>query len=242
MLWYVVFVALFVTVPVIAVPSDSSNVVRAASTDTSTVVRRQKNPTVCKYSSFNVIPIPCCTLIIQHSIQHVAQSIINNHFSLVFLLHASTCTGSSSRRYIQRYASTATSVNGARLSHVCYWSCSLLDQVLSLFVRILPMVGLSSVPGTIWLPVFVKCHWSLCIIAVFLLMLKSSVKFLRSDFGGISCRRRNTSLFMRMFLLTFLGMLGDFVLGIAFVDCEGCHHTWSVLQAVLVGSAGFECG
>jgi len=58
MLWYVVFVALFVTVPVSAAPSDNSNVVRAASTDTSTVVRRQKNTTVCKYSSFNVIRFP----------------------------------------------------------------------------------------------------------------------------------------------------------------------------------------
>lgn len=115
MLWYVVFVASFVTVPVSAVPNDSSNVVRAASTDTSTVVRRQKNPTICKYSSFNVIHFPCCTLIIQHSIHHIAQLVINNHSSLVFLLHASTSTGSSSGRYIRRHASTAISVNDARL-------------------------------------------------------------------------------------------------------------------------------
>jgi len=114
MLWYVVFVALFVTVPVSAVPNDSSNVVRAASTDTSTVVRRQKNPTICKYSSFNVICFPCRTLIIQRLIHRIAQSIINNHLSLIFLLHASTSTGSSSERYIQRHASTAVSVNDAR--------------------------------------------------------------------------------------------------------------------------------
>lgn len=117
MLWYVVFVALFVTVPVSAVPSDSSNVVTTASTDTSTVVRRQKNPTICKYRSFNVIHFPCCTLIIQHSIHHIAQSIINNHSSYIFLLHALTSTGSSSWRYIlsrgmqvQQYLSRCTSL------------------------------------------------------------------------------------------------------------------------------------
>ena len=115
MLWYVVFVALFVTVPVSAVPSDSSNVVRAASTDTSTVVRRQKNPTIRKYSSFNLMRFPWCTLIIQHSKHCLAQSITNNHLSRVFLLYASTSTGSSSERYIQRHASTAVSVNDACL-------------------------------------------------------------------------------------------------------------------------------
>lgn len=123
---------------------------------------------------------------------------------------------------------------------ICYWLCSLLDQVLSLSVRIMPMVGLSSVPWTAWLPVFVKCRRLFRIIAVFLLMLKSSDRFLRSDFGGISCRRRNTCLFMRMFLLTCLGMLGNSMLLIAFVDSEGCHHTCLVRQTVLVGSAGFS--
>jgi len=47
---------------------------------------------------------------------------------------------------------------------------------------------------------------------------------------------------MRMFLLMCLGMLGDFMSLIAFVDSEGCHHTCLVLQAVLVGSAGFSVG
>jgi hypothetical protein len=114
MLWYVVFVASCVTVPVSAVPSDSSNVVRAASTDTATVVRRQKNPTVRKYSSFNVMRFPWYTLIIQHSKHHLAQLITNSHSSLVFLLYALTSTGSS-ERYIQRQASTAIPVNDARL-------------------------------------------------------------------------------------------------------------------------------
>jgi hypothetical protein len=38
------------------------------------------------------------------------KSIINNHLSLIFLLCDSTCTRSSSGRYIQRHTSTANSV------------------------------------------------------------------------------------------------------------------------------------
>ena len=109
---------------------------------------------------------------------------------------------------------------------IYYWLCSLLDQVLSLFVRIMPMVGLSSVPWTTWLLVFVKCHWSLHIIAVFLMMLKSSVKFLRSAFGGISCRHRNTILFMCMFLFTCCFLLWH-VRGFYVADCF-CWQ-WRVL-------------
>lgn len=62
LMWHVVFVASFVSVPVSTIPStlssESSNVVTTASPDTSGVVRRQKNTTVCKYSSFaGVIPM-----------------------------------------------------------------------------------------------------------------------------------------------------------------------------------------
>jgi hypothetical protein len=48
--------------------------------------------------------------IIQYLIQQIAQSEINNRLSLIFLLHVSTSTGSSSERYIQRHTSTADSV------------------------------------------------------------------------------------------------------------------------------------
>jgi hypothetical protein len=111
---------LSVSVPVSAVPSDSSNVVRAETTDTSTVVRRQKNPTICKYSSFDVIHILCCTLIIQHSIDHIAQLTTGIRHSLIFLLHVLTCTGLPSGKNVQRDSSKAVSVNGARLCHVYY--------------------------------------------------------------------------------------------------------------------------
>jgi hypothetical protein len=62
LMWHVVFVASFVSVPVSTIPStlssDSNIVVTVASPDTSGVVRRQKNPVVCKYSSFaGVIPV-----------------------------------------------------------------------------------------------------------------------------------------------------------------------------------------
>lgn len=58
LMWHVVFVASFVSVPVSTIRSDSNIVVTVASPDTSGVVRRQKNPTVCKYSSFaGVIPV-----------------------------------------------------------------------------------------------------------------------------------------------------------------------------------------
>ena len=137
MLWYVVFVALFVTVPVSAVPNDSSNVVRAASTDTSTVVRRQKNPTICKYRSFNVIHFPCCTLIMQHSIHHIAQSIINNHSSLIFLRHALTSIGSS-ERYIQRRECATISVNDGTSLTCFLWN----NQQMQLYaVNFIPLLG-----------------------------------------------------------------------------------------------------
>jgi hypothetical protein len=60
--------------------------------------------------SFNTIHIPCNTLIIQYLIQQIAQSMINNLLSLMFLLHVSTFTKSSSGRYRQRHTRTAKSV------------------------------------------------------------------------------------------------------------------------------------
>jgi hypothetical protein len=47
---------------------------------------------------------------IQYLKQQIVQSVINNNLSLMFLLHVSTSTRSSSERYIQRHTSTANSV------------------------------------------------------------------------------------------------------------------------------------
>jgi hypothetical protein len=49
-------------------------------------------------------------IIIQHLIQQIAHSITNYHLSLMFLLHVSTSTRSSSERYTQSQISTANSV------------------------------------------------------------------------------------------------------------------------------------
>jgi hypothetical protein len=43
----------------------------------------------------NGIHIPCNRLIIQYLMQQIAQSVINNHLSLMFLVHVSTSTRSS---------------------------------------------------------------------------------------------------------------------------------------------------
>jgi hypothetical protein len=48
--------------------------------------------------------------VVQYLIQQIRQSVINNHLSLMSLLHVSTSTKSSSGRYIQRHTSTANSV------------------------------------------------------------------------------------------------------------------------------------
>jgi len=50
--------------------------------------------------------------IMQYLIQQIAQSVIHNHLSLMFILHVSTSTRSSSGRYthIQSHTSTANSV------------------------------------------------------------------------------------------------------------------------------------
>jgi hypothetical protein len=58
----------------------------------------------------NIIHIPCNRLIMHYLMQQIAQSVINNHLSLMFLLHISTCTRSSSGKFIQRPTSIAKSV------------------------------------------------------------------------------------------------------------------------------------
>jgi hypothetical protein len=63
----------------------------------------------------NVIHIPCNRLIIQYLVQQIAQSIINEHLSVMFLLHVSTSTRSSSGRYIQRHTSTVDFVKDVRV-------------------------------------------------------------------------------------------------------------------------------
>jgi hypothetical protein len=48
-------------------------------------------------------------LLIQHSVEQTAQSIINNHLPLMSLLRVSTCKRSSSGNYIQKHMSRADS-------------------------------------------------------------------------------------------------------------------------------------
>ena len=63
----------------------------------------------------NAIPVRFNRLITQCLIQHTEQSIINNHLSLTFLLHVSTCKRLSSRRYTQRRISTENSVKDVHM-------------------------------------------------------------------------------------------------------------------------------
>jgi hypothetical protein len=63
--------------------------------------------------------IPCDRLIIKyfiqqtaHFIQQTAQSVVNKHLSLRFILHISVYERSSLGRYIQRHTNTANSVKG----------------------------------------------------------------------------------------------------------------------------------
>jgi len=66
-MWHVVSVASFVSVPVSTIPSslssDSSIVATTATPNTSGVVRRQKDPTICEYSLF-VCVIPMFVLLL----------------------------------------------------------------------------------------------------------------------------------------------------------------------------------
>jgi len=47
--------------------------------------------------------------------QQIAQSIINNHLSLMFLVNVSTSTVSSSRMFMQRHTSTENFVEGVQV-------------------------------------------------------------------------------------------------------------------------------
>jgi hypothetical protein len=51
----------------------------------------------------------------QYFIKQIAQSIINNNFSLMFLLHISTSIRSPSGRYIQRHTGTKNVVKNVRV-------------------------------------------------------------------------------------------------------------------------------
>jgi hypothetical protein len=59
--------------------------------------------------------IPCNRLIIQYFIQQTAQSVVNKHLSLRFILHISVYKRSSLGRYIRRHTNTANSVKGVCL-------------------------------------------------------------------------------------------------------------------------------
>jgi len=64
--------------------------------------------------SCNVIRIRFNRLITECLIQQTAQSVMNNHLSLMTLLHVSTSKKPSSGRYIQRRISTENSVKDVR--------------------------------------------------------------------------------------------------------------------------------